>query len=445
MSEQDKVLWSDGLFLRPQHFQQQERYFESLLDRRLGVALAYAYGFASLRIDRALLNLGKVALAQASGQFQDGTPFQVPHDKAAPDPLDVPDTCRDAIVALVLPLRRPGLPDQAFQTGADPGPVRYLAEDQEVRDAIAQNDSQAVLKIGRPNLRIMLKTDAGSGFNSLGFARILEKRSDGRVVLDEEYIPPALDCGISDKLRGWLREITGLLRQRAQALAERVSRPGSKGVADFADFLLLQLCNRYDPLFAHLSQRMPLHAELFYSYALEMAGELATFGRKDRRSAEFPRYDHDDLQASFAPVLDQLRAALTAVLEQTAVAIPLQDRGKGVYIGAVHDLTLLRGASFVVAVNADMPAEQIRQHFPSQVKIGPVEKIRDLVMRHLPGIVVSPLPVAPRQIPFHAGYSYFELDRKSEFWRGVEVSRVVALHIAGDFPNLQLEMWAIRD
>jgi type VI secretion system protein ImpJ len=34
MSWDNRVVWSEGLFLRPQHFQQADRYFENLVRRR---------------------------------------------------------------------------------------------------------------------------------------------------------------------------------------------------------------------------------------------------------------------------------------------------------------------------------------------------------------------------------------------------------------------------
>lgn len=55
------------------------------------------------------------------------------------------------------------------------------------------------------------------------------------------------------------------------------------------------------------------------------------------------------------------------------------------------------------------------------------------------------MPVAPRQILFHAGANYFELEtRNSDLWRQLEQSGGVAMHIAGDFPGLDLAFWAIR-
>ena len=87
----------------------------------------------------------------------------------------------------------------------------------------------------------------------------------------------------------------------------------------------------------------------------------------------------------------------------------------------------------------------MRNRFPAQVKIGPVEKIQGLVKLALPGIALRPLPVAPRQIPFHAGFVYFELDRNSDLWEQLERSGGFSLHIGGEFPDLELEFWAIRE
>jgi type VI secretion system protein ImpJ len=79
-----------------------------------------------------------------------------------------------------------------------------------------------------------------------------------------------------------------------------------------------------------------------------------------------------------------------------------------------------------------------------QSKVGSVEHIRDLVNLQLPGIGLLPLPVAPRQLPYHAGSTYYELDRGSDHWQQLSNSGGFAFHIAGQFPGLNLAFWAIR-
>jgi len=445
MSQHNRVVWAEGLFLRPQHFQQAERYFERLMSQRLDSLAPYAAGFTRLQIDQELLKIGKVGLVAAEGVFPDGTPFNIPFEADIPEPFDVPGDVRDRLVVVTLPLRRAGMAELAFERSGDSSLVRYLAADHEIRDSVLEMESSAQLKIGRLNVRLQLDGEATSAHTALGVVRVVEKRADGRVVLDDGYVPPCLDCRVSGRLQDYVKELHGLVRHRINALADRVSSPGAKGVADVSDFLLLQLCNRYEPLLANFLTRSSLHPELFYRSCLELAGEIATYARRERMPASFSTYRQDDLQNTFMPVIEEIRRGLTAVIEQNAVAIPVMDRGRGVFAGTVPDVELLRNAVFVLAVGANVAPESLRLHFPTQVKIGPPERIRDLVVSHLPGIQTTPLPVAPRQIPYHAGYSYFELDRKNDFWKALEASRVIAMHVAGDFPGLSLELWAIRD
>jgi len=178
--------------------------------------------------------------------------------------------------------------------------------------------------------------------------------------------------------------------------------------------------------------------------ALQLAGELATFTATTKRPGAFPHYRHDDLAASFAPVMRSIRQSLSAVLEQTAIPIPLQQRKYGVQVAVITDRSLLTTAAFVLSVAANVEAERLRRSLPSQIKLGPVESIRELVNSALPGIAVRPLAVAPRQIPYFVGKSYFELDRTSPYWKAMQTSGGLALFVAGDFPGLDMELWAIR-
>jgi type VI secretion system protein ImpJ len=274
--------------------------------------------------------------------------------------------------------------------------------------------------------------------------RLIERRADGRIVLDTHYVPPMLHVPAQPVLDGWLREVHGMLHQRGEALGARLAQPGRGGVGEIADFLLLQVVNRHQPQFAHL-QRVPvLHPERFYALAVGLAGELATF-REQRRPPAYPDYRHDDLAGCFGALMSDLRQSLSMVLEQTAVPIDLQERKHGVRVAIIGDVELLRTAVFVLAVTAQMPGEALRLRFPTQVKIGPAEKLRDLVSLQLPGVTLRPLPVAPRQIPYHAGFHYFELEtRGNDLWKQLETSGGLAMHIAGEFPGLALEFWAIR-
>jgi type VI secretion system protein ImpJ len=443
MSWRNKVVWSEGLFLRPQHFQQETRYLEHFVETRSGSLRPFAWGFTDIKIDLDLLRIGKVGISSASGVLPDGTPFDIPREDGSPTPLDLDENTRDTVVYLALPVRRQGSQDTAVEGDAE-AMARHVVRDYEGRDGTTAGDSTALLQVGSLNTRLLLEGDERADYACVGIARIVEVRSDRQVVVDDSHLPPVLNVQALRRLSGFITEIQGLLHHRGEALAGRVSQSGKGGAAEIGDFLMLQMVNRYEPILAHLATIGDLHPETLYRMLVGIAGELATFTSPNQRPDQMPTYKHDDLKGCFEPLMRMLRDSLSMVLEQTAVPIPLKERQFGIHVGALADPSLLDQATFVLAVSASMPVEELQARLPSQIKIGAVESIRDLVNAALPGIPIRVLGAAPRQIPFHAGNTYFELDRNSEHWRALKNSGGFALHVGGEFPDLQLEFWAIR-
>ena len=297
-----------------------------------------------------------------------------------------------------------------MEAGESLGSARYESSVHEVRDDNSSLESRAPVAIGSLALRLITERDGLDEHAAIGVVRVVEKREDRSLLLDDSYIPPLLDVSASRPLSGFRNELLGLLHQRGEALAGRVVASGAGGASEIADFLLLQLVNRAQPLIAHLARITPLHPEVLYRELVALAGEFATFTAAERRPGEYPVYEHDDLTTTFAPVMLALRQALSMVIDSRAIPIPIIEKSYGVHVAMLADKSLLDSASFILVVRADVPGESLRGHFPQQAKIGSVEHIRDLVNLQLPGIGLLPLPVAPRQLPYHAGSNYFELD-----------------------------------
>jgi type VI secretion system protein ImpJ len=443
MSAYNKVVWSEGLFLQPQHFQQQDRYFERYIETRCQALIPHSWGFTELELERDFLAIGKVGVRRAAGVFPDGTPFRMPDDDAPPVAIDVAGQVRDQIAYLAVPLRRSDSLDIDRMASPD-GLVRHDIRELEARDATSVSGDAAVLEVAGLRTRLLLASDVTQAYACIPLAQIVECRADKTVVLDDAFIPTVLRARSSTRLATFMTELQGLLHQRGEALGGRVSASGRGSAAEIADFLMLQTINRFEPLVAHCAESGVLHPEDLYRLCVSAAGELATFTTPSKRTPAFPPYRHDRLRESFEPVIAALRAALSAVLEQRAIPIPIEPKKFGISVAVVADRSLYTTAMFVLAARADVPAEELRRRFPAQLKIGPVEKIRDLVNLQLPGVPVNAMPVAPRQIPFHAGFVYFELDQANELWGQLKNSGGMAMHVAGEFPGLAMECWAIR-
>lgn len=443
MSLDSKVIWGEGMFLNPQHFQQQERYIERYIEGKCSAIGSYAWGVESFEIDQQLLKLGKISVIKAKGIFPDGTPFCFPEVEDAPSVLEIPESVINRQVYLAIPVRRPGAVD-VITDEQNQGLARYTSSEHLVRDVTLEGSDSLKLNVGKLRIQLLTDEDDLSGYACIGLLKISESNEDKNIKLDEAYIPTCLDCNASPRLKGFLSELIGLLHHRAEAIAGRLADTRRGGTAEIADYMLLQLINRLEPLAEHLQKLETLHPVELYRELVQMVGELSTFFAKNKRAISLPAYRHGNLQECFIPAISSLRKCLSMVYEQTAVALEIVEKKYGIRVVQIPDATMLDSAVFVLAARADLPEEQLRNQLPRHIKIASVERIRQLVNAALPGIVIKPLPVSPRQIPFRAGYNYFQLEKSGEFWQELKHSGGMALHIGGDFPGLTLEFWVIR-
>ncbi|CAM3915449.1 type VI secretion system baseplate subunit TssK [Rahnella bruchi] len=104
----------------------------------------------------------------------------------------------------------------------------------------------------------------------------------------------------------------------------------------------------------------------------------------------------------------------------------------------------MKSATFILAVKSQIPHDTLQRQFVQQSKISSVERIRNVVSVQVPGVQLTSLSTAPRQIPYHANYVYFSLDKNSPGWAEIIKHNGIALHVSGSFPELDLQLWAIR-
>ncbi|RWU19116.1 type VI secretion system baseplate subunit TssK [Pseudomonas alkylphenolica] len=443
MASRNPVLWPEGLFVKPQHFQQSARAAEAALHQRLSSLNAAFYGFSELQLNDEYLSLGKVAITRARGIMPDGTVFDIPGDLPPPPPLEINDAAaHNSEVYLCLPLRTDGGREVSWPDSA--ANFRYLAQAQEIKDTHSADGDLVQVDLAVPNLQLRRDTEDSSAYTRLALARILERRPDGSLRLDEGFYPTSVCVRAVPALQRFLEEISNTLRERARNLAARIGSSGQSGIADIRDFNLLQAMNRWWPCFKHFARQSQAHPEQLYLALSQACGELVTFTDENRLPQEYPAYHHTALRTSFKPLEDTLRRALSTVLQPRAISLPLEPQQYGVMTTTLDDRRLIDEAEFILAVRASLPPDTLRQQFLQKAKVTSLAALDDLVLLQLPGIPMLPLPVAPRELPFHAGFTYFELDRRNPAWAVMKDSNGFGLHVAGEFPGLELQFWAIR-
>jgi type VI secretion system protein ImpJ len=437
------VIWQEGMLLRPQHLQHNDRYYHQQLNRTRLMG-SDAWGFLALDVDVQYLNLGKVVVNQAIGILPDGSLFEL-SGTMEPLVLQVPANAGRQAVYLALPLatdnqveaRRPEQTDVL---------ARYVAYGTEIGDSNAGVDSRCQINCARPDLRLIVGEPPSDPFYvKLQVAWVLDSTREGGVKLDTDFVPTFIYLQGAGYVSSCIKEVISLLATRGDAIAARIQGSGTSAAAQVGDLLMLQLINRVESRLRHYLSQAQVRPQTLFLELLSVLGELSTFATDSRRAPLQVHYQHGDQGASFRGLMGGIRTVLSLVLEQHAIELTLQQRQYGVLVCPVSDLKLLGTATFILAATAQCDSEELRHRLPAHLKIGTVERIRELVNLHLAGIRVKPLPVAPRQIPFHAGKTYFMLELNARDIAQLEQSGGFAFHASGEFAELELNFWAIRN
>ncbi|MEM7422236.1 MAG: type VI secretion system baseplate subunit TssK [Pseudomonadota bacterium] len=442
MSWNSKVGWTEGLFLRPQHFQQQDRYHENNLTARVGQITPYPWGITALEIDHDLAQQGKFAVRRCAGVMPDGLPFDIPDMSPLPDPIEINDRVSNIVVGLSIPSIAKNSRELDFQDSDSAS--RYWQTGTPVIDSTSGGRVEEEIDIANPRLVYELFDGSRSGSTKIGLARIVEIQ-DKTVVFDERYLPPAIATHAHAGFNGLLDRIIGWIETKLEELARFAADPSAGGGLQYADYFILQVLNRDIPVLRHMRGSQFVHPERLYERLIGLAGELLTFASAERMARAYPAYDQDDLAETFQPVMRDLQLGLTSRMERRAIRMELQERANNAYISPIRDRALFQHATFVIEVASTRPLTEIQAQFPLLFKLGPSTKMQEIVQAQLPGVPLVHLPTPPRQIRALTDHVYFRLDKQTPLWAEFSQAPAVGMHFSGDWPDLKMEFWAVRE
>jgi type VI secretion system protein ImpJ len=431
MTDTSKVVWSEGLFLRTQHLQQQDRYAEWLARRALAATPLQSFGFLRLALDDAALGAGQIGLAEAEGVMPDGTVISAPGLTADIAPVTVTRDTGAGLVSLGVPAERAGAA-QIDPHHAEPSGARYRGALTTVRDTIRGGAEPTEVEIARLAPRLLLPGEDSKGYTTLPIARIEGLNAEGAVALAEGYLPPALVTSAVPWYASFLKELLTGLDRIADAHGGMVL--GGSG-ASMENLLILELANSARPRIAHLLAQDDFHpSELFVELA-GLAGRMATYGASARRLAELPVYDHADPQPAFHELAETLRTLVLSLrhVEPKSRALRVSRHSDNIWTVRIDNPEIIESSRIVLRVGGDMSEAMLRKTFVDQATVGSPDEFDALWKSRLPGIPLKPLHSQPREIPYDGDRLCLELDRTSEHWASLAGAPGFVLGVAGKF------------
>jgi len=443
MKQMQKVLWTKGVLLTPQHLQTQDRFLEDTLAFQIASLSQFPWGLSRIEIERESLAGGVVTVSEAAGLFSDGLGFDIPEADATPSPKSLEERWQPDQATMIVYLGIPEERQGGYNVSINPADrhTRYIAEVVNRRD---ENTGKAEkpIQVARKNLRLLVEGETLEGYVTLPIARVARSTA-GALQLDPTFVPPLIDIQASDHLMGIARRLVEVLSAKSSSLSG-ARRQRSQGLADFgvsdvANFWLLYTVNTYLPEFRHIFETRRGHPASFYASMVALAGALTTFSTSIHPRM-LPEYSHTDPTGCFGKLDNIIRELLDTVIPTNHVSLPLRLTEPSVYATALDQERYIKSPQMYLAVAADTKPEEIARRVPQLVKISAADQIDHLIKRALPGLGLSHASNPPSALPIRLDYQYFALDLSGSDWEAIKVARNLAVYVPSDLPNPRLEL-----
>lgn len=450
MKSLSRVVWSEGMYIGPHHFQAQNRYFEDSVHFSTSSLWFEPYGLTGVQVDAESLRNGVFALRHARGVFPDGLSFHMPEFDELPAPLKIADVfpaMQDSVeVLLAVPEHKPDGLNCAITNAERNLSLRYFSEEKPLADENTGRDVKPIA-MGRKNIQFRVATDDLSGMKTLPIA-VVRRQGVGQFGIDDRFIVPSLRISAAPPLVAMLRNLVALITEKAKT----VVRPKDLGANTASGFSAEGISNAWflhclnsslGPL-RHLSLTKRGHPEEVYGELSRLAGALCTFGLSSD-PATLPVYDHLHPTACFEALDRHIREHLELIVPSSCVPIELTRSAIYFWEGRVNDERTLNRSRWIFAIRCPIGEADLIERSTRLVKICSKEFVPRLVERALSGLKLTHLPVPPPALSPKIEYQYFALDKAGPCWEHLVKTREVGIYVPGELPDPQIELSVILD
>lgn len=441
-----RPLWAQGIFMTPQHFQQQalwDRYADEHVAR---MASPVPWGVVRIGLDHQALSISRLTVSTLALRLSDGTVIDTDTADLTPPARDLGDVPaqQDTVVVLIGLALVDAQGGNCVEAGERPArPRRFLREYLEIADLHGEGKEE--ISVERHALALLFDFEAHGDYVTCPIARLV-RSPQGRFELDPAFVPPCLFLSANVRLTERMNRLTEILSAKSASLAvrrrERSDQIADYAVADVALFWLLHSVNSSWPELARLCAAPQQHPERLYAVLARLAGSLLTFSTMDTLQA-IPAYDHLAPEPVFAELESLIRTLLDTVIPSRVVPVALERARPTVWVGKILDERLVEGAEYYLSVQAELPAHVLLEQLPRLCKAGAPDEVEQIVNSALPGIPLRSMPRLPAAIPVRIENQYFALDSAHPAFQRMLKARACQLYVPASLPNVSLELFAV--
>jgi type VI secretion system protein ImpJ len=453
-----RVVWSEGMLVSPQHMQQADLYHERVLDCRLAAAAPLSWGITAVQIDAGALTADQVVISRFAGVLPDGLPLDFkagdPEAPAArPIGANFPPALPALEVFLAVPKEREGVPSVAGEVAPDAKApagkaairTRFRSSSRKIVDMTGEA-ADLNMAFAQRNLTVLFGNESLDDYDAIKIAEIV-RDAGGALLVSEAYIPPVLTIAASPFLMGAVQRLLALMAAKQRQLAaERAQRDSASiefGANDVTRYLQLSALNATIPVLFHAGRAGELSPRELYLFLIQSAGQLCTFSA-DADPSSFPPFVYTDLRSTFEELFALLTGLLRANLREQCVRVPMEIH-EGIHVGNLNDERILKCQQFVLGAVSSMPMDQLGRELAGRAKIASWTQLPFLMRSAVRGVPLQVTHRPPPEIPVRPGVVYFLMDTSIDHWRHILAERKVAIYAPPpcDASQVKVELYGI--
>lgn len=436
-----QVVWKEGIFISPQHFQQQALHTKSYIQNYTSTAgYAEHYGLSDITVNTDLLKIGKIAVTFCNGLFPDGHYFLLDEEIV----IDVPEDAVKKTVYLSLPLALQGAPAYGQKSSQA---TRYLCQSITSYNNASNESDSVEIEVAKDNVCLSIgKTDM-AGYVSFPIARILETKETGEVVFDSSFIPACIHFQASIYLFDKIKMLQSLLQTRAKEVHKRISL-GQESKSDqtlYKDYLWLQTLNRWLPWCNWVEQDKQYTTYQLYRDLTTLSAELS--GLTPELPDNFKVLNYDDLYQVFSPIFMKLRDQLSMVLQDSVIVFTWDKQlfeKRRLLRTMINNPDSMVKRRFVMSVESSLAINEIAEKIPQAITLAGNSNIVELVRNAMSGIELRHLMVAPNELKPKSTACYFEVNVNNELWLDMlNKGEMLNMHVDNRIPDLEATLYAL--
>jgi len=439
MSELNKVVWAEGVFLGQQHFQAWDRQLNSRFLFNLNAHMPFYWGLISMSWNIDALKEGRFEVLKLQCIMPNGMPVDYDREVDGSLSLELGDlNQRDLVLSLVIPQN-----DLVEGVAGYPNPNRIGGWKAHFTPMADESDATRTREVmlAKPNLMLSADSDSVGQMQSLRLIKI-QRQLDTSFQVVNDILPACLSISALSFIGDHVKNTTNMLANMVRGFAENRVKIGdisSYSSTEMADFLYQKELVALLPEFKRLVQQTVAHPYDYYCSLVKLHQIVATYLQPESID-KVVEYNHDLLESCLTVLSSEIRDMASLKKDRPESQVQLNAVFPGRYETTEVSRHTLENFSFYLAVDAKQDSVEWITRFVNMSKLGSVEQLDTMMASGIPGVPLRHVQRLPQKIRIKSGYEYFQIQTEHELWNYILQSQKFGLYCMGEFADANVEL-----